>query len=170
MAGTAKKSAEELIQAYNQAVSSSFAAADDGIAQTTATIKKFTEALQTERDEYGKAVEKSVSHARTRSENLVGAMQNMVAMPVAGAPSFTPEAKESVSKLIEGEMAFFQAFTKSWIDYLAGIEAHRSAAAQAMLESNVKMVESGQEVMKSAVRYGEACMEWTLETANGMKS
>ena len=42
-------------------------------------------------------------------------------MPVSGAPSFTPEAKESVSKLIEDETAFYQAFTKSWIDYLAGM-------------------------------------------------
>ena len=170
MAGKATKSAEELIQAYNQAVSSSFAATDAGMAQTTAAIKTFTEALQTERDEYGKAVEKSVSHARTRGENLAGVMQSMAAMPVSGAPSFTPEAKESVSKLIEGEMDFYQSFTKSWIDYLAEMEARRSAAAQAMLESNVKMIESGQEVMKSAVKYGEACMEWSQETANGMKS
>ena len=121
MASTATKSAEELIQAYNQAVSSSFAARDAGMAQTTAAIKTFTEALRTERDEYGKAVEKSVGHARTRGENLAGVMQSMAAMPVSGAPSFTPEAKESVSKLIEDETAFYQVFTKSWIDYLAGM-------------------------------------------------
>ena len=34
----------------------------------------------------------------------------------------------------------------------------------------VKLTEAGQEMMKSAIKYGEAYMAWSLETANGMKS
>jgi len=170
MADKATKSAEELAQAYNKAIASGFAVADAGIAQTTAAVKMFTDAVQTERDEYGKAVEQAVTHARARGENLVSMMQSMTAIPKSGAPAFTSEAKESVNKLIESEMAFYQAWTKSWIDYLSGAEARRSAAAQAMLESNSKVIECSQEAMKSAAKYGEALMDWSMESANGMKS
>ena len=67
-------------------------------------------------------------------------------------------------------MAFYQAWTKGWMDYLSGAEARRSAAAQVMLESNAKVVESGQEAMKSAAKYGEALLDWSMESAKGMKS
>ena len=170
MADKATKSAEELAQAYNKAIASGFAVADAGIAQTTAAVKMFTDAVQTERDEYGKAIEQAVTHARARSESLASVMQSMTAIPKSGAPAFTPEAKESVNKLVESEMAFYQAWTKGWMDYLSGAEARRSAAAQAMLESNAKLVESGQEAMKSAAKYGEALMDWSMESAKGMKS
>jgi len=170
MADKATRSAEELAQAYNRAIASGFAVADAGIAQTTAAVKMFTDAVQTERDEYGKAVEQAVTHARTRGENLASMMQSMTAIPKSGAPAFTSEAKESVSKLIEGEMAFYQAWTKGWMDYLSGAEARRGAAAQAMLESNAKVVESDQEAMKSAAKYGETLMDWSMESAQGMMS
>ena len=170
MADKATRSAEELAQAYKKAIASGFAVADAGIAQTTAAVKMFTDVVQTERDEYGKAVEQAVTHARARGENLAGVMQNMTATPRSGASAFTPEAREAVNKLVEGEMAFYQAWTKGWMDYLSGIEARRSAAAQAMLESNAKVVESGQEAMKSAAKYGEALMDWSMESAKGMKS
>ena len=170
MAGKATKSSEELMQAYNQAISGSFAAMDTGMAQAADAVKQITDSAQIERDEYGKAVGQAVSHVRSRSENLAGVMQRMATMPASGVPSFTPEAKESVGKLIEGEMAFYQAWTKGWIDYWTGVEARRSTAAQVMLEGNVKLVESSQEAMKSAAKYGEAFMDWSMENANGMKS
>ncbi len=170
MADKASKSPEELMQAYNKAVASGFAVADAGIAQTTAAVKMLTDAAQTERDEYGKAVEQVVSHARARGENLASVMQSVTAIPKPGATPFGPEAKESVSKLIEGEMAFYQAWTKGWMDYFSGAEARRNAAAQAVLESNAKMAERGQEAVKSAAEYGEALMDWSMENAKGMKS
>lgn len=170
MADKATKSAEELAQAYNKAIASGFAVADAGIAQTTATVKVFTDTVQTERDEYGKAVEQAAAHARARGENLASVMQSMAAAPKSVASAFTPEAREAVNKLIEGETAFYQAWTKGWMDYLSGAEARRSAAAQVMLESNAKVVESGQEAMKSAAKYGEALLDWSMESAKGMKS
>ena len=165
MAGTTTKSAEELVQAYSQAVSSGFAAADAGMAQTTTAVKLITDAIQTERNEYGKVMEQTAGHARTRSENFAGAMQG-----IASTPPFTPEARDSISKLIEGEMAFYQAWTKGWMDYLAGVEARRNAAAKAVLESNAKAVATGQEAMKSAVKCGEALMDWSLEAVSATKS
>lgn len=170
MADKASKGPEELMRAYNMAIASGFAVADAGIAQTTTTVKLVTGAIQTERNECGKAVEQAASHARARGENLDSVMQSMTAMPRSGAPAFTPEAKESVNKLVESEMAFYRAWTKVWMDYLSGAEARRSAAVHAMLESNAKVVESGQEAMKSAAKYGEALMDWSMESAKGMKS
>ena len=170
MADKATKSAEELAQAYNQVISGSFAAVDSGIAQAAETAKLFSDAVQSERDEYGKAMGQAVSHTRARGENMVSAMQGMASVPGSGIPSFTPEVKESVGKLIEGEMAFYQAWTKGWMDYWAGVEARRSAAAKSLLEGNTKVIESGQAAVKSAVKYGEAFMDWSMENAKGKKS
>ena len=170
MADKETKSADELAQAYKKAIASGFAVADASIAQSSAAVKMFSDAMQTERNEYGKAVEQVVGHARTRGENLASVMQGMTTAPSSGATPFGPDAKESVGKLIEGEMAFYQAWTKGWMDYLSGAEARRSAAAQAMLESNAKVVASGQEAMKSAAKYGEALVDWSMESAKGMKS
>ena len=44
------------------------------------------------------------------------------------------------------------------------------ALVNGMIDTNVKLAEAGQEMMKSAIKYGEAYMAWSLETANGMKS
>ena len=144
------------------------------MAQGADTAKLFADAIQAERDEYGKAVGQAASHVRARGENLAGVMQGMASTPVAGFPSFNsfvnPEVKESVSKLVEGELAFYQAMTQTWMDYAAGMESRRNATAQAMLESNAKLLQTGQEAAKSAAKYGEALMQWSLENANGMKS
>lgn len=169
MAGTATKSAEELVQAYNQAISSSFAVADAGIAQSTATVKMAADAVQAERNEYGKVVEQALGHVRARGENMAAVVQGFAAIPMNGAPAFTPEVKESVNKLIESEMAFYQAWTRSWMDYLAGFEERRAAAAKSMMESNETMVESSQEAVRSAVQYGGAFVEWCQESVQGMK-
>ena len=168
--GGAGTQTEELAQAYRKAIAGGFAAADAGIAQTAAAVRTLTGAVQTERNEYGKAVEQAVGQARARGENLAAAMQSMAAPPAPGATPFGPEAKEAVNKLIEGETAFQQAWTKGWMDYLSGAEARRSAAAQAMLEGNATVVERSQEAMQSAVEYGAALMDWSMESAKGMKS
>ena len=170
MADAASNGAEELAQAYNQAISSGFAIADAGMAQTAASVKIITDAIQTERDEYGKAVEKAAGQARARGENFVGVMQSATAAPAPGTPAFTQEARESFTKLVEGEMAFYQAWGKGWTDYFAGVEQRRSAAAKAMLQSNAKMVEAGQEAMKSAAKFGEALFDWSAKNAKGANS
>ena len=170
MADTVTNPAQELVKAYNKAISSSFAAADAGFAQTSAAVKLLSGAAQAERDEYGKAMDKAASHARARGENIAAAMQGMAAMPVPAAPSFTPEAKDALNKLIEGEMTCYQAWTKGWMDYLSGAEARRSAAVKTMLENSAGAMESSQEVVKSAVKCGEAFIDWSMETAKGTKS
>ncbi len=37
-----------------------------------------------------------------------------------------------------------------------------------MMETNVKMVQSGQEFAKSSVKYGEAYMEWWIDATRNM--
>lgn len=154
MADKAPNSAEALTQAYNQAIASGFAIADAGMAQATANVKAMADAVQAERDEYGKAVEQAASHARIRGENIASVMQGMSTAPGADMDAYAAKAKESVSKLIEGEMAFYEAWTAGWTEYVAASEERRKAAAQAMQEGNARMIEAGQEAMKSAAKYG----------------
>ena len=170
MADSKANSLDGLMQAYNQAISGGFAAANEGIAQTGAAVKLVNDAIQTERNEYGKAMEQAATHARNRSENFVGVMQGMASVPPSPTPSFSPEMKESVNKLIEGEMAFYQALTKGWMDYLAGVESRRNAATRAMLETNARVAESGQAAVKNAAKYGEAFIDWSMEAAKVTKS
>ena len=170
MADKAPSSAEALTQAYNQAIASGFAVADAGMAQTTANVKVIADAIQAERDEYGKAVESAAIHIRTRGENVARVMQGMAAAPGADMADYTAKAKESVGKLIEGEMAFYQAWAKGWTDYLAAAEERRKAAAQAMLAGNARVIDAGQEAVNSAAKYGEALVDWSLDNAEGMKS
>ena len=165
---------EELVQVYNQAVSSGVAAIDAGMAQTTAATKLLTDAMQTERSEYGKVWEAAASQARKRNENLIGMfpniLQGMTAAPGAGIPTVSTEAKESVNSFIESEIAFSQAWMKSWMVYLSGLEIRSGAATQALLEGNAKTITSGHEAAKSAVKYGEAIIGWSLESAKTTKS
>lgn len=167
MADTASKNAKELTEAYNQAVSSGFAAVNEGLAQTTASATLIGEAIQAERAEYGKALEQATTHARTRIDNFTGAMQ---AISASGPAGFGEEAKASVNKLVESEMAFYQAWTNGCMDYFSGVEDRRNARAQTIQAGNAKVVESTQEAVKSAVKYGEALVEWSMENANGAKS
>ena len=106
MADKATKSAEELAQAYNKAIASGFAVADAGIAQTTAAVKMFTDTVQTERDEYGKAVEQAAAHACARGENLASVMQSMTAAPKSGATPFTPRGQGGRQQAHRGRDGF----------------------------------------------------------------
>jgi hypothetical protein len=178
MADKATTGVEGLVQAYNQTISNSIAAVDAGMEQASATVKLMSDAVQKERTEYGKVWDQAGSHARKRNENITSifptVFQGMAASPAAGMPGFipgfSPEAKESMNKIIESEMAFYEVWTKSWMEYLAQMEARRSAASQALLESNSKAIASSHEAMKSAVKYGEAIIDWSLEAAKAPKS
>ena len=170
MADTATNPAQQLTEAYNKVISSSFAAADASIAQAAGTARLLTDVAQVERDEYGKAMKQAADHARTRGENIAAAIQGMAAAPAPTAPSIAPEAKDAFYKLVEGEMAFYQAWTRSWMDYFAGAESRRNAAVKSMVESNAGAMESGQEIVKSAVKCGEAFIDWSMEAAKTAKS
>ena len=174
MATTENRGTEELMQAYNRAISSGFAAMDAGMVQATAAVRAVTDAVETERTEYGKVVEKTVSHARSRSENLVNMMpaifQATATIPAAGTPWVGAEARESFSKFLESETAFHQSWTKAWVQYVAGIEDRRSAAVKSLLEGNDRAMASGQEVASSVAECGEALLDWSLNTVTTAKS
>ena len=174
MATTENRGTEELIQAYNRAISSGFAAMDAGMVQATAAVKAVTDAVEKERAEYGKVVEKTVSHARSRSENLVNMMpaifQAMTTIPAAGTPRVSAEDRESFGKFLESETAFYQSWTKDWVEYVAGMEERRSAAVKSLLEGNARAMASGQEVASSVAKCGEALLDWSLSTVTAAKS
>ena len=161
MTSKANDKSTELMEAYNQAISSTFAAADAGIAQGTAAVKVLSEAAEAERQVLGKLAAQAADNARARSENLTAAMQGMM------TPSFpdSAEAKESIGKIIEGEMSFYQSMSKSWMDYMAGLESRRNAAAQAIIESSASTIESGQAAVNSAAKYGQAFFDWSMSAA-----
>ena len=174
MAEKATTAVEELVQAYNQAISSGVAAIDASIAQTTDATKLIGDALQKERVEYGRVWDEAAAHTRKRNENMTSAIpevfRGMTAAPAFGLPGVSQEARDSVSKIIENEMAFYQAWTKTWMDYLGGMESRRSAAAQALMEGNSKTLASTQDAAKNAVKYGEAIYGWSLDSVNATRS
>ena len=65
--------------------------------------------------------------------------------------------------------AYGDAVSSGFAAFNLGLQQNK-ALVNGMMETNVKMAEAGQEVMKSAIKYGEAYMAWSLETANGTKS
>ncbi len=174
MAENKTNGVEELVQAYNQAVSSGIAAMDAGMAQSTAAVKLMTDAVQTERTEYGKVWEEAAGQARKRGETLFALFptifQGMGSIPATGIPSVNPESKESVGKIVESELAFYQSWTQAWMQYFTGVEERRSAASKTLMQSSAKAMESGQKVVKDAVKYNGALIDWSLETVNAKKS
>ena len=170
MADKATNGTDDLVQAYNRAVESAIGAFDTGVAQATTAVKVLSDAAETERAEFGKVMEQGAAQARKRGENLAavlpGMYQAFAVKPGAAAPEIGPEVKESVGKLIEGETAFYESMSQAWMQYISELEQRRSAAAKSLMESNVKVIESGQKAAKGAVEYGEALFGWSVETAN----
>ena len=169
MADKATNGTDDLVQAYNRAVESAIGAFDTGVAQATTAVKVLSDATETERAEFGKVLEQGVAQTRKRGENLAAVLPVMFqgfAVKPGAAPEIGPEVKESVGKLIADETAFYDSMAQSWVQYISGLEQRRGAAAKAMLESNAKVIESGQKAAKGAVEYGEALFGWSVETAN----
>ena len=161
MAATANDKSKKLMDAYNQAISSAFAATDAGFVQGAAAVKTFSDAAEAERRELGKVSAQAAACASARSENLAAVMQGMMA-PSVPSPD---QAKEAIGKIVEGEMDFYQSLVKGWMDYLTGLESRRSAVAQAVIESNSGAIESGQAAVKSATNYGQALLDWAFSAA-----
>ena len=170
MADKAINGTDDLVQAYNRAIESAMGAFDTGFAQATSTAKLLADAAETERREFGKVLEQGTAQARVRSENMAAALpvmfQGPAVKPGAAAPQVAPEFTESIGKLINGEMVFYESLAQAWMQYVSGSEQRRSAASKALMESNAKVLESGQKATKGAVEYGEALFTWSVETAN----
>lgn len=183
MADKATNGTDDLVQAYNRAVESAVGAFDTGIAQAANTVKLLADAAEAERMEYGKVLEQGAIQARKRSENLAAVLPVMfqgfsvksgvkpgAAAPEIGPQGFNPEVKESIGKLMESETAFYQSLSQTWMQYITGFEQRRSEAAKSIMESNAKVVESGQQVAKDAAEYGGALVNWSMETVNSKKA
>ena len=174
MADKATNGTDELVQAYNRAVESAVGAFDTGVAQATTTVKLLADTAEEERREFAKVVEQGTIQARKRSENLAAVLpvmfQGFAVKPGAAAPEIGPEVKESIGKLIEGETAFYESLSQSWMQYISGAEQRRSAAANSLMESNARVLESSRKAARGAVEYGEAVFNWSMETANAQNT
>ena len=94
-------------------------------------------------------------------------------------PPAEPEEKDNNSETTGGleimnpTQELFKAYgdmvSSGFAAFNMGLQQN-NALVNGMLETNVKLAEASQEVVKSAIKYGETYMEWSLETANGTKS
>ena len=164
MASTTQEHAEELFKAYNQVIKQGITTIETGWEQTTAAAKQFAEASQTEMAAAGKTWELVINNVHSRNEKLADMLKDQAAFPSSGAAGFKPETKELVDQLIEGA----KSFTQSWTGYLAGLEERQLAFLKALSETNSKIIESSQDLAKSAAVYGEAVLEWSNEAAKGV--
>ena len=164
MAGTIQEHAEEIVKAYNQIVKQGVAAIETGWGQTTAAAKKFAAASQTEMEEAGKTWESVVNDAQSRNEKLADMLKEPATFASSGEAGFKPETKELVDQLIEGAKSYSQ----SWTGYLAGLEKRQVVFLKGLSETNSKIIESSQDLAKSAAVYGEAVLEWSNEVAKGV--
>ena len=79
--------------------------------------------------------------------------------------------KQQEYKIVEKTQELFKAYN----DVMAsGFAAFNTSVQQSnvlmtgMMDANVKMVETSQEFAKNSVKYGEAYMEWLLDTTKSM--
>ena len=160
---TSQEHAEELVKAYDQVIKQGIAVIETGWEQTTAAAKQFAAASQTEMEEAGKTWKSAISQAQSRNEKLADVLKDPATFPSSGAAGFKPETKELVDQLIEGAKSYSQ----SWPGYLAGLEKRQVAFLKGLSETHSKIIESSQDLAKSAAVYGEAVLEWSNEAAKG---
>jgi len=63
--------------------------------------------------------------------------------------------------------AYNDVMTSGFDAFNTGIQQSNTLVT-GMMQANVKLVESSQEFAKSSVKYGEAYLEWLLDTTRGM--
>ena len=72
---------------------------------------------------------------------------------------------------MEKTQELFQAYngvmTSGFTAFNTGLQ-QGNTLMMGMMEANVKLVESSQDLARSSVKYGEAYMEWLLDTTRGM--
>ena len=159
MAITNRENAEELVKSYNQMIKKGIAAIETGWEQITAAAKQFAAASQTEMEETGKTWESAINDAQSRNEKMADGFKDPATYPWSGAAGFKPETKELVDQLIEGAKTYSQ----SWTGYLAGLEKRQVAFLKGLSGTNSKIIESSQDLAKTAAVYGDALLDWSNE-------
>ena len=160
MAATVTECAQEMVKAYNQMVSQSFAAARVGWEQSAATTKLMTEAFQAEQAASGKIWETSIGRARERSEKMAELTRTLAAAPSAGV---SPETKEMIDAIVAGDQEYLLACA----EYAQGVEKRRADLTATMLKANTDLASCGQDMVESAMEYGRAYMDWTFAVSRG---
>ncbi len=164
MTATTQEHAGDLSKAYDQVIKHGISAIETGWEQTTSGAKLFAAASRTEMDEAGKTWEVAINDARSSNDKMADLLKDAATPPPFGAAGLNPETKELVDHLIEGAKSFAQ----SWTGYLAGLEKRQTDFLKGMSETNSKIVESSQNLAKSAVEYGESVLAWSQEAARGV--
>ena len=144
----------DLSRAYDQMIKHGIAAIETGWEQTTAAAKLFAASSRTEMDEAGKTWGVAVNAARDRNEKITDLLKDPATFSPPGGTGLRSETKELVDQMIEGAKSFSQ----SWTGHLTGLEQRQADFIKGMSMGNSKIIESSQDLAKSAVAYGESVL------------
>ena len=163
MADKMNEAAQAVFKAQNELVGKGFSAAAAGFDQMAGTVKSGAEASQVEAREARQVWDGMLAYAQTRNGKIAELTKEMASVPASGDGGVKPEVGELVREIMEGDAGFYGACA----EYLTGVEQRRVELMAGMLKANTAMMESGQEVVKSAFDYGQALMEWSVAIAKG---
>lgn len=163
MADKTNEAAQAVFKAQNELAGKGFSAAAAGFDQMTGMAKTGAEASQVEAQEARQAWDKMAGYAQIRSGKVVELAKEMAAVAASGEAGVKPEASELVREIMDGDAGFYGACA----EYVTGVEQRRVDLMAGMLKANTVMMESGQEVVKSAFDYGQALMEWSVAMVKG---
>lgn len=163
MADKMNEAAQAVFKAQNELMGKGFSAAAAGFDQMTGAVKSGAEASQVEAREARQAWEGMLAYAQTRNGKMVELAREMASVPASGDAGGKPEVGELVREVMKGDAGFYGACA----EYVTDAEQRRVELVAGMLKANTAMMESGQEVVKSAFDYGQALMEWSVGIAKG---
>ena len=163
MADKVNEASQAVFKAQNELAAKGFSAAGAGLDQMTGMVKTGVEATQVEAREARQAWDGMMSYAQTRNGKVEKLAREMTSVPASGDAGVKPEVGELVREIMEGDAGFYAACA----EYVTGVEQRRVELMAGMLNANTALMESGQEVVKSAFDYGQALMEWSVGIAKG---
>ncbi len=163
MADKMNEASQAVFKAQNELAGKGFSAAAAGFDQMTGMVKSGAEASQVEAREARQAWDGMMLYAQTRNGKVLELAREMTAVPASGGARVKPEVRELVREIMDGDAGFYGACA----EYVTGVEQRRVELVAGMLRTNTALMESGQEVVKSAFDYGQALMGWSAAMVKG---
>ena len=163
MADKMNEAAQAVFKAQNELAAKGFSVAGAGFEQITGMAKSGAEASQVEAQEARQAWDGMMAYAQTRNGKVEELAREMTAVPASGDARVKPEVRELIQEIMDGDAGFYGACA----EYMTGVEQRRVELVAGMLRMNTALMESGQEVVQSALDYGQALMEWSAAMVKG---
>ena len=163
MADKITEAAQAVFQAQNELIGKGFSVAGAGFDQMTGMARSGAEALQVEAREARQAWDGMLAYAQTRSGKAAELAKEMAAVPASGDAAMEPETRDLALEIAAGDSGFL----RDYAEYVMGVEKRRVELMSGMLKTNTALVESGQDMAKSAFDYGQALIQWSAAITKG---